>query len=85
VVKARDGVVRLRISTAAGYFARYRLCVRAPGAAAARCGSFPIFRSGAVWSSSVRLATFGSRSPGVHRATWSLGPSPLGPALRFRR
>lgn len=87
----KAGVVRFRITTAARYFARYRLCVTPPGRGAAgarRCGSFPIFRAaGPTYSSAVRLTpTFFPRpAAGVYRVTWSLGPQALGPALRFRK
>jgi hypothetical protein len=60
------------------------LCVRPP-VGARRCGSFPVFR-GAAGSgySTVKLSTFGSPAPGVHRVTWQLGSGPLGPTLRVR-
>ena len=82
------GVVRLRITTAARYFTRYRLCLRPPGTGGAglqRCGSFPLFR-GAAGSGygSVKLSAFPRTGPGVYRATWRIGSGPLGPTLRFR-
>jgi hypothetical protein len=81
----RSGAVSLEITTFARYFARYRLCVRPPGAGALRCGSYPIRRSGPVWNGSVRFArNFPNVGPGVYRVTWRLGAQPLGPTLRFR-
>ncbi len=82
-----NGTVRLGIATAARYFARYTLCVRPPGGAAARirCGSFPIFRGSKVWYGSVRLLpTFPGGEPGAYRVTWKLDGVPLGPTLQFR-
>ena len=80
----RGGVVRLQITTAARYFPRYTLCVQPP-AGARRCGSFPVFR-GAAGSGygTVKLSTFGTPRPGVHRVTWRLASGPLGPTLRVR-
>jgi hypothetical protein len=88
----RGGKVYLRITTAARYFARYRLCVRllpagAPGAEhAQRCGSFPVFRrGGGTWGSSVNYARqYPITSAGRYRVTWRLGANPLGPPLHFR-
>ena len=80
----RGTVVRLQITTAARYFARYTLCVRPP-AGVRRCGSFPLFRGSAgTGYGMVKLSTFGAGAPGVHRATWRIGSGPLGPTLRFR-
>jgi hypothetical protein len=58
----RSGKVYLRITTAARYFKRYKLCVRllppgSDGSHAQRCGSFPVFRQGgSTWGSSVNYA-----------------------------
>ncbi len=84
VVK-RGGVIRFEITTAARYFTRYRLCVRSP-AGRRSCGSFPMFRGAAsTWYGTVRFRpTFPAGGRGVYRATWRLGTTPLGPALRFR-
>ena len=87
----RAGKVYLRITTAAHYFSRYRLCVRLlpPGSGAElalRCGSFPLFRQGGgTWGSSVNYARqYPITLPGRYRVTWRLGPTPLGPPLTFR-
>jgi hypothetical protein len=87
----RSGKVYLRITTAARYFGRYKLCVRLlpPGSGAEhaqRCGSFPVVRqSGATWGSSVNYAhQYPMTVPGRYRVTWKLGASPLGPPLQFR-
>jgi hypothetical protein len=87
----RAGKVYLRITTAARYFSRYKLCVRLlpPGSGAdlvLRCGSFPVFRQGGgTWGSSVNyLRQYPVRNPGRYRVTWKLGATRLGPPLSFR-
>lgn len=87
----RSGKVYLRITTAAHYFSRYRLCVRLlpPGQGAVharRCGSFPVFRQGgSTWGSTVNYARqYPVKMPGRYRVTWNLGATPLGPPLHFR-
>jgi hypothetical protein len=87
----RSHKVYLRITTAARYFGRYKLCVRLlpPSSSAEhaqRCGSFPVFRrSGSTWGSSVNYARqYPVTVPGRYRVTWNLGASPLGPPLQFR-
>jgi hypothetical protein len=80
----RGGVVYLDLTTAARYFARYRLCARPP-AGRERCPSFPVTRRGSGFGSSVRYARqFRVAGSGTYRVTWRLGSKPLGPALRFR-
>lgn len=80
-----EGKAVLHITTAARYFKRYTLCVRAPGRAA-RCGSYPVFRlAGSIWASNIRLAKqFPYVGEGTYRATWKLGARRLGPTLSFR-
>lgn len=81
----RTGAVYLELSTFARYFGRYRLCVRSPGAAAERCGSYPIRHRGRLWGSSIKFARqFPNVGPGIYRVTWRLGADRLGPTLRFR-
>lgn len=80
----RDGAVSLEISTFARYFERYILCVQPPRGASS-CRSFPIRKSGRVYSSRVRWhRNFPARGPGAYRVTWKLRVSPLGPPLKFR-
>jgi hypothetical protein len=88
----RAGKVYLRITTAAHYFARYRLCVRllpagaGGGEHALRCGSFPVFRQGGgTWGSSVNYTRqYPITNPGRYRVTWGQGATRLGPPLYFR-
>jgi hypothetical protein len=85
--------VYLRITTAAHYFSRYRLCVRLlPGSGgggaelALRCGSFPVFRAGGgTWGSAVNYARqYPITRAGRYRVTWGQGTTRLGPPLFFR-
>ena len=87
----RSGKVYLRITTAARYFKRYKLCVRllppgSDGSHAQRCGSFPVFRQGgSTWGSSVNYARqYPLTFAGSYRVTWKLAGGALGPSLRFR-
>jgi hypothetical protein len=83
-VAAPRGVVTFRLTLAAKYFARYRVCVRPPRGAAT-CKSFPVRRTGTVYGGTVRWdRNFPSRGPGFYKVTWRLGTRPLGPALTFR-
>jgi hypothetical protein len=84
IVRRRDGVV-LRIDTIERYFARYTLCVTSPRRRRV-CGSFPIFRNGPVWTSTVRWQRqFPNHGRGRYEVSWRLGSPPLGPVLSFRR
>jgi hypothetical protein len=84
-IQKQRGVIRLRITTIERYFARYMLCVTPPTGRRA-CGSFPIFRSGRVWASTVRWnRQFPNAGAGRYRVQWRLGRGPLGPTLSFRR
>jgi hypothetical protein len=86
----RSGTPYLRITTAARYFKRYTLCVRllpVGGGAehALRCGSFPVFRRGSTWGSSVNYTRqYPVTLRGRYRVTWKLSGKPLGPSLYFR-
>jgi hypothetical protein len=81
----RSGGIVFQITTIERYFARYRVCVRAPNGSR-RCRTAPINRQGRVWGSHVRWPRiFGDHGPGVYRVTWSQGGTRLGPTLRFRR
>ena len=79
----KRGAIFLDISTAARYFARYRLCVRGPYGPTV-CRSFPMRLAGATYGSSVRWHTnFPRLGPGRYRVTWRVG-APIGPTLSFR-
>lgn len=68
---------RLRITLAAHFFTRYRLCVRAPGGHV-DCRRFTVVPAAhGTFASSVRWAShFPDRGRGHYRATWSFGSGP---------
>ena len=77
--------VRLRITLMAGYFTRYRLCVRAPSGNRT-CHRFRLHRiEHGMYDSQVRWARhFPTGAPGTYRARWSYGAGVnLGPPIRF--
>jgi hypothetical protein len=81
----RSGGIVFQIVTVEKYFARYRICVRAP-TSALKCRGLPINPQGRVWGSHVRWPRiFGDHGRGVYRVTWSQGGTRLGPTLRFTR
>jgi hypothetical protein len=86
-VTAPRGVVTFRLTLAARYFGRYRVCVKPPGAAA-RCKSFPVRPVGQQYGGSVRWdRNFPNSGPGLYTVTWKQGTTgrrALGPALTFR-
>ena len=69
-----DGVRVLRITLAAKYFSRYRLCVTDPDDVRT-CEEFRIRRSGSVYGSSVRWKRHFPRSgPGAYDVRWQILP-----------
>jgi hypothetical protein len=76
--------VRLRLTLAAEYFTRYRLCVRGPDGRR-DCRRFRVRPIGnGMYGSTVRWArAFPSRGPGTYRATWDWGSGPVRPAVTF--
>jgi hypothetical protein len=78
------GFVTFRLTLAAKYFSRYRICVKPPRVAAT-CKSFPVRQTGQAYGGLVRWEkNFPNRGPGVYKVTWRLGTRALGPALTFR-
>jgi hypothetical protein len=83
-LKSNDRIV-FQITTQERYFARYRVCVKAP-TGAKTCRNFPINSQTPVHGSLVYWRrNFGDHGPGVYRVTWSQHGTRLGPTLRFRR
>ena len=83
VFKDRSGVIRFRLTTAAKYFSRYRVCVR-PRAKAARCKSFPVKKVGANWGGTVIWQrNFPMRGTRKYQVGWKLGTQSIGPWLTF--
>jgi len=80
----KDGsLFRFKLTTAARYFSRYRICVR-PAGQSATCKSFPVRRMGASWGGNVVWQrNFPARGPRTYLVTWKLGAQRLGPSLRF--
>ena len=85
--RAKDtgAATQLRITLAAHYFTRYRLCVTAPGGARA-CKKFRVHRtSHGLYDSMVRWAKqFPNAGPGTYHASWRQGGSALGPSVSFK-
>jgi hypothetical protein len=80
-----NGFRRLRISLAAKYFDRYRLCVRAPDGSWA-CRFFEIRAQGSTFGSSVRWGIhFPHKGPGPYSVKWSTGGGRVGRILGFHR
>jgi hypothetical protein len=78
--------VRLRITLAAKYFDRFRLCVTGPDGRR-DCRSFAV-RSEAhgLFGATVRWSrSFPNRGHGTYRVRWLDGAQPLGPPVSFRR
>ena len=81
----RGQEVEFQLTTAARYFTRYRLCVRAP-TGEVTCRNAPIKGLAEQQSSTVRWSkNFPDRGQGVYRVTWSQSGVRLGPVLRFRQ
>lgn len=83
-VNAPKGAVTFRLTLAAKYFSRYRICVKPPSFAAT-CKSFPVRRVGRAYGGAVLWEkNFPVRAVGIHKVTWKQGNRALGPALSFR-
>jgi hypothetical protein len=79
----RGTEVEFQITTAARYFARYKLCVRAP-TKDQTCRTAPIRMMGEQQGSIVKWSrSFPNRGQGTYRVTWSQRGTRLGPTLRF--
>ena len=73
----------LRLTLAAKYFPRYRICVR-PQRRAATCKSFPVRRTGAQWGGKVSWQRNFPHAPGRYWVSWMQGTKRLGRPLNFR-
>jgi len=85
IFKTGDGIYSFRLTLAAKYFARYRICVL-PLGQQARCKSFPVKKTGAGWGGTVIWQrNYPVRGPRGYRVTWRQGPHArrLGPSLTF--
>jgi hypothetical protein len=78
-----DGIRMLRISLAAKYFDRYKLCVRAPDETRV-CHRFYIHDQGATFGSSVRWRRhFPNKGPGPYVVVWRQHGHRVGARLGF--
>jgi hypothetical protein len=76
-------VYRFRLTLAAKYFSRYRICVL-PLGQTATCRSFPVRKTGAGWGGTVIWQRhYPVRGPRGYRVTWRQGERRLGPSLTF--
>ena len=76
-------VYSFRLTLAAKYFQRYRICVR-PLGQKRTCKSFPVKKVGANWGGKVSWQkNFPIAGPRRYRVTWWQGAHRLGPALSF--
>ena len=80
----KAGVVSFKLTLAAKYFPRYRLCVRKLGKARV-CKSFRVRKTGAQWGGTVNFAKNFPHKPGTYRVSWWQGTTNrFGPPLTFR-
>jgi len=76
-------VYSFRLTLAAKYFQRYRICVR-PLGEQAKCKSFPVKKTGPAWGGTVIWQrNYPVRGPRGYRVTWRQGATRLGPPLTF--
>jgi hypothetical protein len=71
-----------RLTLAAKYFSRYRICVK-PLGRAATCKSFPVKKIGAQWGGKVSWERNFPHAAGRYRVSWRHETTRLGPALSF--
>jgi hypothetical protein len=78
-----QGAIRFRLTTAAKYFARYRICVL-PLGQMTTCKRFRVRKIGANWGGRVSWQkNFPMAGPRRYRVTWSQHGHRLGPSLSF--
>ena len=74
---------QFRLTLAAKYFSRYRICVL-PLGEKATCKSFPVKKTGLQWGGTVIWQkNYPVRGPRGYRVTWRQGAHRLGPPLTF--
>ena len=82
VFKATNGAYRFKLTLAAKYFSRYRICVKPPGRVKS-CKRFAVRKTGANWGGTVIWQrNFSINGPGIYRVSWWQSGRRLGPALR---
>jgi hypothetical protein len=82
--QAKGSPIKLKITTAAKYFSRYRLCITNPHGKR-ECHRFSVHKAaGGTYSSTVswpKHFTYGGK--GTYRARWFASGNALGPAVTF--
>jgi hypothetical protein len=83
IFKPTSGLYRFKLTLAAKYFSRYRICVRPPGRVKS-CKRFAVRKTGANWGGSVIWQrNFPVNGPGIYRVTWLQSGHRLGPTLEL--
>ena len=78
-----NGQYRFKLTLAAKYFSRYRVCVT-PLGQKATCKSFPVKKTGAQWGGTVIWQkNYPVSGPRGYRVAWRQGAQRLGPPLTF--
>ncbi len=79
----KAGNYQFKLTLAAKYFGRYRICVL-PLGQTKTCKSFPVKKTGAQWGGTVVWQrNFPVRGPRRYKVSWLQGTHRLGPALSF--
>jgi hypothetical protein len=79
----KAGNYQFKLTLAAKYFRRYRICVL-PLGETKTCKSFPVKKTGAQWGGTVIWQrNFPVRGPRRYKVSWLQGTHRLGPALTF--
>jgi hypothetical protein len=76
------GAYRFKLTLAAKYFPRYRICVRRMGLGGT-CKSFPVKKAGAHWGGTVSWFKNFPHVPARYRVAWLQGTHRIGPPLHF--
>jgi hypothetical protein len=78
-----SGNFQLKLTLAAKYFGRYRICI-VPLGQRKTCKSFPVKKTGAQWGGTVIWQrNFPVSGPRRYKVSWLRGTQRLGPALSF--
>ena len=79
----KAGNYQFKLTLAAKYFGRYRICVL-PLGQTKTCKSFPVKKTGAQWGGTVIWQrNFPVRGPRRYKVSWLQGTHRLGPVLSF--
>jgi len=84
VFREQAGLIHFKLTLAAKYFSRYRICVR-PLGQAETCKRFRVRKTGtSAWGGNiVWQRNFPQRGVRTYKVTWKRGATPLGPSLTF--